>query len=486
MNYKSIFRLVGKTVLIEAAFLLIPALVALIYHEHYDFISFITTAACAAVLGGLLVFLTRKAEKMFYAREGFCAVSIVWIALSLIGAVPFVISGAIPNYIDALFETVSGFTTTGATILGRVEDLGYGMLFWRSFTHWIGGMGILVFVMMLGSRSSDNALFLFRAEMPGPEVGKILPRARETAVTLYRIYLVMTLLEIVALLLGGNSLYDSIVHSMGTAGTGGFGIRSDSIAGYSHYTQWVITIFMILFGINFNIFYFLLIRNFRSIWKSEELKAYLGIIFIATTVLVINLYPVYQSFSSALRLAAFQVASIITTTGFSTANFDLWPGLSKAVLLLLMIIGGCAGSTAGGIKVSRLVILSKTARAEIRKSMHPRHVDALKMDGKALPETVGKGTALYFSLYAGILVVVFLILSIEPVDMETNLSATLACLNNVGPGLSLVGPLANYSLYSPLSKIVLTLAMLLGRLEIYPLLISLSPAVWMPLFSRRK
>lgn len=477
MNYRYVLQVTGKAVLIEAALLLCPALVAVIFHESTVW-SFLITAAAAGIWGGFLYAVGRNAKGQIYAKEGFCIVSLVWLNLSLVGAVPFILSGSISGFADAFFETVSGFTTTGATIIGQVELLDHGVLFWRSFTHWIGGMGILVFVVMLGSRSSDNALYIFRAEMPGPDVGKLLPRARETARILYLIYIAMTALEFLLLVLGGDPWFDSIVHTMGTAGTGGFGVRSDSIAGYSHYTQWVITIFMLLFGVNFNLYYFILCRKVRAVLKSEELKVYLAVVLLAVILIVINIRSMYQQLSTTVRVAAFQVSSIMTTTGYSTADFNQWPTFSKAILLVLMMIGGCAGSTAGGLKVSRIVILFKTTTAEIRNALHPRHVNSLKLDEKLLKDSSGKGTAIYFVVYVAVLLVVFLLLSLEPFDLETNISATMACLNNVGPGFSLVGPMENYALYSPFSKVILSFAMLFGRLEIYPMLICLSPMIW--------
>ena len=479
MNYRFIFHITGQAILVEAGLLLCPALVALLYHENSGW-SFLITAAIALAAGGALFLLGKGAKKTVYAKEAFCAVSLVWINLSLVGALPFVLSGQIPNFIDALFETVSGFTTTGASLVNQVENLDHGILFWRSFTHWVGGMGILVFIVMFGTRTSDNALLIFRAEMPGPDVGKLLPKASETARILYRIYLALTLLEIVLLVLGGSPLFDSVVHAMGTAGTGGFGIRSDSIGGYSSYIQWVITIFMLLFGINFNLYFFLLYRKFRAVVKSEELRAYLGIVIAAVLLILWNIRPLYSSASHALRDSAFQVASIITTTGYSTTDFDLWPAFSKGILLILMVIGGCAGSTAGGLKVSRIVILAKTISAEIWNALHPRHVTSVTLDEKHVKDASGKGAAIYFAIYSGVLVLVFLLVSLNGFSMETNISATFACLNNVGPGFAQVGPSAGYALFSPFSKVVLTLAMLFGRLELYPMLICLSPLVWLP------
>ena len=398
--------------------------------------------------------------------------------MSAIGALPFVISGEIPNYIDAFFETVSGFTTTGASVLTNVEKMSQGLLFWRSFTHWIGGMGVLVFVMAIIPNISDRSIHIVRAEMPGPIVGKLVPKLKNTAKILYLIYIVMTVLEVVFLLCGGMPLYDSVVHAFGTAGTGGFGIKASSIAGYSPYLQWVIAIFMLLFGINFNIYYLVLIRRFRSVFRSTEMWSYIGLVVLSVAAITVNIYPVSQSFSEALRLSAFQVSSVITTTGYATADFNLWPEMSKGILLFLMFIGGCAGSTAGGLKVSRVVILLKMIRRELNRMLHPRSVSVVKFEGKQVDEATLNSVSIYFVLYIICFCVIFFVLCFEPFDFATNFSATAACFNNVGPGFGAVGPAASYQGYSALSKTVLSIAMLLGRLEIFPLLLAFSPSTW--------
>ena len=478
MNRRMIFNTVGLMLKVEAALLLLPALAALIYGESCLW-SILISAAISLAAGFALTLLSRPKSQVIYAREGFITVALAWIAVSAVGALPFYISREIPSYIDAFFETVSGFTTTGASILANVEVMSRGLLFWRSFTHWVGGMGVLVFVMALVPSVTDRSIHIMRAEMPGPVVGKLMPRARDTASILYKIYVGMTLLQIILLWIGGMPLFESIVHAFGTAGTGGFGVKADSIAGYSPYLQWVITVFMLLFGINFNLYYLLLIRRFRAAAQSSECWYYLGIVGVCIALITANIMPLYNNFREALRLSAFQVASIVTTTGYATADFNLWPQFSKAILLLLMIMGACAGSTGGGLKVSRAVMLFKMVGKEIRHLLHPRSVNSVRFEGKHVDGATLKSVSSYFVIYIICILAICLILSLEPFDLETNLSATLACFNNIGPGLAAVGPASNYAAYSPLSKLVLSLAMLLGRLEIYPLLLTLSPATWM-------
>ena len=477
MNRRMILNTVGLMLKVEAALLLLPAFAALIYCESCLW-SILISAAISLAAGFALTLLSRPKTQVIYAREGFITVALAWVAVSAVGALPFWISREIPSYIDAFFETVSGFTTTGASILANVEIMSRGLLFWRSFTHWVGGMGVLVFVMALVPSVTDRSIHIMRAEMPGPVVGKLMPRARDTASILYKIYVGMTLAQIILMWAGGMPLYESIVHAFGTAGTGGFGVKADSIAGYSPYLQWVITVFMLLFGVNFNLYYLLLIRRFRAAAQSSECWYYLGIVGVSIALITANILPMYENFQEALRLSAFQVASIVTTTGYATADFNLWPQFSKAILLLLMIVGACAGSTGGGLKVSRAVMLFKTVGREIRHLLHPRSVNSVRFEGKQVDGATLKGVSSYFALYIICILAICLILSLEPFDLETNLSATLACFNNIGPGLAAVGPASNYAAYSPLSKLVLSLAMLLGRLEIYPLLLTLIPTTW--------
>lgn len=478
MNRKMVFYMIGQMIKLEAALLVLPLLVSLIYREHETALSFLITIGIALVLGFALTLIFRTKNRVIYAKEGFVIVALTWLALSAVGCLPFIISGEIPSFFDAFFETVSGFTTTGASVVVDVESMSHGTLFWRSFTHWIGGMGVLVFIMAIIPTVTDRSIHILRAEMPGPIVGKLVPKTKDTAKILYLIYIIMTAVEIVLLLIGGMPLFESTVHAFGTAGTGGFGIKADSIAGYSPYLQWVITIFMLLFGVNFNLYYLALIRHFHSIFKSRELWCYIGIFAAACFAITIDIYPMYQNFSESLRLAAFQTSSILTTTGFATADFNIWPGFSKAILFLLMFIGGCAGSTAGGLKVSRVILLFKIVRKELLHILHPRSVAVIKFEGKKVDNPTLNSVSTYFVLYIFGILGIFLILCLEPFDLETNLSATVSCFNNVGPGLSLVGPASNYSAYSPLSKLMLSFAMLLGRLEIFPLWFTLTPSTW--------
>ena len=477
MNYKMILNTLGRVILLESALLLLPAGVALIYGETCV-TAFVITALIAAAVGGTLCIICRSEKRNLSIRDGFAIVSLSWIGISLIGALPFVISGEIPSFVDAFFETVSGFTTTGASILKDVESMSHGLLFWRSFTHWLGGMGVLVFIMAIMNKAPDRSINILRAEMPGHTVDKFTPKSKNAAKTLYYIYLAMTAVELVLLLCGGMPLFDSVVHALGTAGTGGFGIKGDSIASYSPYLQWVITVFMLLFGVSFNIYYLLLLRRWKNAVSSNELWCYLGIFAAAVVIVTVNIYPMYHSISESVRLSAFQVSSILTTTGFATADFNLWPQLSKGVLIMLMFVGGCMGSTAGGLKISRLTSLFQIARNEIRHSISPRAVRAVRLNGRTLSAQEEKGLLSYLVLYLSVIAATFLLISFEPLGFETNFSATIACVNNIGPGFNLVGPAANYSVYSAFSKVVLSIAMLMGRLEIYPLLSLLSPQLW--------
>ena len=477
MNRRMVFYTVGHIATVEAALLLLPALVSLIYLEKSG-ISFLITAALSLTVGLAFILLFKPKSRMIYAKEGFAIVAYAWLLMSAIGALPFVIGGAIPSYVDAFFETVSGFTTTGASILTNVEALDNCMLFWRSFTHWIGGMGVLVLVTAVVPNIADRSLNILKAEMPGPTVGKLVPRSRDTAKILYWIYFGMTVILTVLLIAGGMPVFDSIVHAFGTAGTGGFGIKADSIASYSPYLQWVITIFMFLFAINFNLYYLILIGKFRAVLKSDELSFFILLVLSSVGVIAVNILPAYASFSEALRASAFQVCSIVSTTGYATADFNLWPGLSKAILLILMFVGGCAGSTGGGLKAVRVVILIKSIKKELKKLLHPRSVKSVMSEGKKLDDETLSGVTSYFAVYTLCIMVVFLLLSFEPFGFETNFTASVACFNNIGPGLADVGPAASFAQYSDFSKIVLSFAMLLGRLEVFPLLLGLNPLIW--------
>ncbi len=477
MNHRMVFSTIGKIILGEAALLVLPYIVSLVYNEDCA-TPFLITILIAAAVGALLTLVFKKKDDVIYSKEGFMIVSLSWIVLSLIGALPFRLSGEIPHYIDAVFETVSGFTTTGASILTDVEAMSYGLLFWRSFTHWIGGMGVLVFMLAIIPNLSGRSIHIMRAEVPGPVKGKLVPKMRDTAKILYLIYIVLTVIEIILLKIGGMSWFDSLVHAFGTAGTGGFGIKADSLASYNSYLQWVITVFMILFGINFNIYFLILIKKFKSVLKSTELWAYLGIVLTAIVLITMNVYPMYNDVSDSVRESAFQVASIITTTGYATADFNLWPSFSKAILFSLMLLGACAGSTGGGFKVSRVIILFKKIGSEMKRLLHPRAVKTITFEGKRLEEQTITGVAVYLAIYIICFVVLFLAVSFDRFDFETNFSAVAACFNNIGPGFGVVGPTGSYAEFSIFSKIVLTVSMLLGRLEIFPLIIVAMPATW--------
>ncbi|NBK93544.1 TrkH family potassium uptake protein [bacterium 1XD21-13] len=476
MNYSMIRFILGRMLRIEGLVLLIPAFVSLIYQEH----SGLTFVLTAALLMALSLLLGKRPKNMvFYAKEGFVIVALAWILWSAFGALPFVLSGSIPHFVDAFFETVSGFTTTGSTILQDIEALPKGINFWRCLTHWIGGMGVLVFVMAVIPLGNKGAMFLMRAEMPGPTCDKLVPKSRGTAKILYGMYIFLSCVEVILLLAGGMNLYNAVIHTFSTAGTGGFSSMNASIAAFdSAYIDGVITVFMLLFGVNFNLYYLLLLKNVRAVFKSEELRAYLGVVVGAVTLITINILHLYETPLRALRYAAFQVASVITTTGFVTANFDLWPEFSKTVILLLMIIGACAGSTGGGMKVSRILILAKTIGKEIRQILHPKSVNVVKMDGKRVPGESIHGVYVYLICYLVILAGSVLLVAVDNQDFTTNFTAVMTTLNNVGPGLSRVGPVENFSHFSYFSKLILSMDMLVGRLEILPMLMLFAPQVW--------
>ncbi len=477
MNYKVIFNTIGRVAMAESALLLLPMFVSLIYGESC-YLAFLLTAVFSLALGFVLCLCFKPKNHVIYAKEGFAIVALVWLGMAAIGAVPFVLCGDIPSYVDAFFETVSGFTTTGASIIKNVEILNHGTLFWRSFSHWVGGMGVLVFVMAIIPNVSDRSIHIMRAEMPGPVVGKIVPRVKDTAKILYLIYIALTAIEVAMLCAGGMSVFDSLVHSFGTAGTGGFGIKADSIASYSSYHQWVIAIFMLLFGVNFNLYYLLLIKRFRSVLRSTELWVYVGIALVASSVIALNIFPMYKNSSTAIRQSVFQVSSILTTTGYATTDFNLWPDLSKGILFVLMFSGGCAGSTAGGLKLSRTIMMFKMIGRELKRMLHPRSVATVRFEGKSVEEQTLQGVTVYFAVYMLCVLATFLLICFEPFGLETNFSAAVSCFNNVGPGLAGVGPASGYGDYTAFSKLVLSVAMLLGRLEIFPLLIAMSPSTW--------
>ena len=479
MNFKMMGRFLAQIIAIEGVFML-PALgISLGYGEWSAVKGFAIALAVMLVLSGVLFLLCRKAGRLFGAREGFVCVSFSWITLSLLGALPFCISGAIPNYIDAVFETVSGFTTTGASILSDVESMAKGLLYWRSFSHWLGGMGVLVFLLAIApSGGKGFTMHLLRAESPGPDVGKLVPKMRQTALILYLIYIALTVVNIIFLLCGGMGVLEALCTAFGTAGTGGFGVRNDSLAGYSAYIQIVTTVFMFLFGVNFSCYYLLLLRQFRSIFKDEELRLYFGIAIAAIVLITVNIMGMYDTLGESIRHAAFQVSSIMTTTGFATTDFDTWPTFSKAILLALMVIGASAGSTGGGIKVARVLLIFKSLRRNIRKILNPSKVQVIRTGGKTVDEQVVDNTNAYLAAYVIIVIVSVLLISLDGFSTGTNISAVLACFNNIGPGLELVGPTCNYGDYSMLSKLVLIIDMLCGRLEIFPMLVLLSRSTW--------
>ena len=476
MNYGMIRYIVGKMLLIEGFLLLFPAFVSFLYGEM-EGISFLLTA----MLLLLVSFLgSRKPENTaIYAKEGFLIVALAWVLWSVFGALPFLLSGCIPRFEDAFFEVVSGFTTTGSTILRDIEGLPKCMNFWRCLTHWVGGMGVLVFVMAVLPLSNKNSMFLMRAEIPGPTCDKLVPKARTTARILYTMYLGLSVAEVIFLLAGDMNLYQAVIHTFSTAGTGGFSDRNASVAAFnSAYIDGVITVFMLLFGINFNLYFLLLMKNVKCFFKNEELRNYLGIVAAAIVLITINIMNLYGGVLHAFRYAAFQVVSVITTTGFVTANFDLWPEFSKTILLMLMIVGACAGSTGGGMKVSRIMILGRTITKETRQILHPKSVNVVKLDGKRLTNEETHGVYVYTICYFVILCVSVLLVSVDNFDFTTNFTAVLTTLNNVGPGLAKVGPVENFSAFSCFSKIVLSFDMLIGRLEILPIMMLLAPVTW--------
>ena len=481
MNNKMIAKFIGKILLVEAAFMLPAYGISICRHEDAAARAFFITILLTLLVGGMFVIFTRGAKKGFHAREGLVCVGMSWIVLGLFGALPFFLSGAIPHYVDALFEIVSGFTTTGASILPEVEALPMSLLYWRSFSHWLGGMGVLVFLLAVSSgdeRSKGFTMHILRAESPGPKVGKLVPRMKQTAEILYILYMILTVLNIIFLLLGGMPLFDSICIAFGTAGTGGFGIKNDSIAGYSPYLQNVCTVFMLLFGVNFSCYYMLMLRQIRSVFKDEELRLYLGVVFGSTALIVWNLRGFYGTIGETIRHAAFQVASIVTTTGFATTDFDLWPTFSKSILLCLMLIGACAGSTGGGFKCGRALLVLKGLRRSVRQIVHPGRVEVVRVNGRAVEEKVLENTSAYLAAYMLIIAASFFLISVDGCSVTTNLSAVLACFNNIGPGLEAVGPTCNFSGFSVFSKLVLIMDMLAGRLEIFPILILFSRTTW--------
>ena len=479
MNYKMMGRFVSQILFIEAFFMIPALLISLGYRETAAVQAFLFTILLTAAISVVLCLICRGAPSAFRAREGLVCVSISWIILSLLGCLPFYLSREIPSYVDAFFEIVSGFTTTGASIVPAVEELSHGILYWRSFSHWVGGMGVLVFLLAFtGQKGQGFTMHLLRAESPGPNVGKLVPKMRKTAGILYLLYIGLTVLDIIFLLLGDMPLFEAVCHAFGTAGTGGFGVKNDSLASYSPYLQNVTTVFMILFGVNFSCYYLLLLKQFRSVFKDEELRTYFGIILVSILLITLNIRHLYPTLEETIRHAAFQVGSIITTTGYATTDFDLWPAFSKTLILLLMVCGASAGSTGGGIKVARVLLIFKSLTRNIRQVISPRKVELVRNNGVVVDEKILDNTNAYLAAYVLIIFAVFLIISLDGFSIGTNFSAVLCTFNNIGPGFEAVGPTCNFSAYSDLSKLVLSWAMLAGRLEIFPMLVLFSKNTW--------
>ena len=476
MNYSIILYILGCVLKFESAFLLLPAIVGFFYKENAAF-SYLFTAALCLIVGSVMSH-KKPTSKNLFIREGFVTVAASWVIMSIFGAIPFILTDDIPNYVDALFETISGFTTTGSSILSDVEALSKTGLFWRSFTHWVGGMGVLVFIMAILPLMGGSSMNLMKAESTGPAVSKLVPHAKDTAKILYGMYITLTLCEIAMLLLFRMPLYDALVTTFGTVGTGGFGIYNNSLAGYSSEIQVIVTIFLVLSGINYTAYFYIFSYKFKEAFRIEEVRWYLIIFFSAVAIITYNIRGLYSTTGESLRHAAFQVASIITTAGFATADFDLWPELSKCILVIIMIIGSCSGSTAGGMKISRVIMLIKTIKKELSLIVHPREVRKIRMDGRVLDHETLRNTNVFFVVYFVILLISTLLLSIDNFDFTTNFTATIATLNNIGPGLAMVGPTRNFAIYSPFSKFILMFNMLAGRLELFPLVVMMLPSTW--------
>ena len=480
MNFKIMGRFIAQILTIEGVFMIPAALLCLIYREPEALSGFLIAMAAIAITALLLFGLCRKAPRALDAKEGMVCVGISWIILSLYGSLPFYISREIPRYIDAFFEIVSGFTTTGSSILTDVEALSNGLLYWRSFSHWLGGMGVLVFLLAIapGGKDTGFTMHLLRAESPGPSVGKLVPRMRKTALILYLIYISLTIANIIFLIAGKMSLFEAVCTAFGTAGTGGFGIKNDSIAGYSPYIQNVTTVFMLLFGVNFSCYYLLLLRQFKNVFKDDELRAYVIIVVTAIVLITVNIRGLYKTLEETIRHAAFTVSTIITTTGFATTDFDLWPAFSKGIVMFLMVVGACAGSTGGGLKIARLLILLKSVRRNITKVLNPRKIRMVRNNGEVMNEAIIENTNAYLAAYVLIIITSYILISLDNFSIGTNLTAVLACFNNIGPGLEAVGPTCNYSQFSDFSKLILSIDMLAGRLEIFPILVLFSRSTW--------
>ena len=479
MNYKMMGRFIAQILSIEGIFMLPALAISLYCGEHAAVQGFLCSLGVIILCFAILTRICHGAPSAFYAKEGLVCVGGSWIVLSLVGCLPFYLSGEIPSFVDAFFEIVSGFTTTGASIVPEVEKLSKGILYWRSFSHWLGGMGVLVFLLAFtGGQGKGFTMHLLRAESPGPNVGKLVPKMRSTASILYIIYVVLTIINVIFLVVGDMPLFEAVCTAMGTAGTGGFGIKNDSMASYSPYLQNVTTVFMILFGVNFSCYYLLLIRQWKNVFRDEELRLYVGIILCSIVLITLNTREMYATVEETIRHAAFQVGSIMTTTGYATTDFDLWPSFSKTILLCLMVVGACAGSTGGGLKVARLLLLLKGVRRNIRQMLNPRKVEVVRNNGSIVEEKILDNTNAYLAAYVVILFAVFAVISLDGFSTGTNISAVLCTFNNIGPGLEAAGPTCNFSQFSDLSKLVLSWAMLAGRLEIFPILVLFSRNTW--------
>ena len=479
MNYKMMGRFIGQILMVEAVFMVPAMIISLCYGEYPAMWSFLVTVAVCCAVSLVLHLMCKGAPSAFYAKEGLVCVGLSWIVLSLFGCLPFFLSREIPNYIDAFFEIVSGFTTTGSSVVANVEGLSHGIIYWRSFSNWLGGMGVLVFLLAFtGGQGKGFTMHLLRAESPGPNVGKLVPKMRSTATILYVIYIVMTVINFLFLIFGKMPVFEAVCTAMSTAGTGGFGIKNDSFASFSPYIQNVTTVFMILFAVNFSCYYLLLLGQFKAVFKDEELRVFLGIIFGSILLITLDIRSMYGTLEEAIRHAAFQVGTLVSSTGFASTDFDLWPSFSKAILMCIMVVGACAGSTGGGLKVARLLLIFKSLRRNIRQTLNPRKVQVVRNNDAVVDEKVLDNTNAYLAAYITILFVSFALVSLDSFSVETNFSAVLSCFNNMGPGFAAVGPTCNFGGYSAFSKIILSLDMLLGRLEIFPILVLLSRSTW--------
>ncbi len=481
MNYKMMGRFNALILTLEAAFMLPALLICLVRKESAAMWAFLFSMGIALALAGLLALFCRGAKRDFFAREGLICVGSSWLLMSAVGALPLMLSGAVPNYVDALFEMVSGFTTTGSTVISDLNVIPRGIIYWRSFSNWLGGMGVLVFLLALlpvSGRNQGFTMHLLRAESPGPDVGKLVPKMRQTAGVLYLCYLTLSLLDFLFLLAGGMSIFDAACTAMSTAGTGGFGVYNDSFAGFSPYVQYVTAVFMLLFGINFSCYYLLLLRQVRGVFKDEELRLYFGIVIASVALITWNIFKIYGNLSDSFRHALFQVSSLATSTGFASADFDLWPTFSKGILLILMFLGACAGSTGGGLKLARFLLLCKSMRRNISQILHPNKVKVIRVNEKTIDEKIVANTSAYFFVYMLLVLGSFLLLALDGNDLLTGFSAAVSCFNNMGPGFGAVGPSKNFAELGVLSKITLIFDMLAGRLEIFPILILFNPRAW--------